>query len=202
LTCWRRRCASRLGPVVVRSRVDSNRAVAEDLNNVDRTGRHHPHVNTNCRRSLRRHLTESASARRRALYRCKQINKRPYKYSKNNNKLLQHWQRKAATLLQQYSTVQCKLSPRGRRDDLPPPTAVRLEADLRPSADGSAVRTWLSCRQPTCLQPRASARLGLGQTDGRIAVSLNAPPTRPGTLKAFITRTSEALFCGRYRAPI
>jgi len=31
------------------------------------------------------------------------------------------------------------------------PMAVRLAADLRPSADGSAVRTWLSCRQPACL---------------------------------------------------
>jgi len=57
-----------------------------------------------------------------------------------------------------------------------PPTAVRLAADLRPSADGSAVRTWLSYRQPACLQPRAAARLGLGQTDGRTAVSLNTPP--------------------------
>jgi len=43
--------------------------------------------------------------------------------------------------------------PRGRRDDIVPlpPKAVRLAADLRPSADGSAVRTWLSCRQPACL---------------------------------------------------
>ena len=34
-------------------------------------------------------------------------------------------------------------SPRGRRDDMfpPPPMAVRLAADLRPSADRSAVRT-------------------------------------------------------------
>jgi len=29
----------------------------------------------------------------------------------------------------------------------PPPMAVRLAADLRPSTDGSPVRTWLSCRQ-------------------------------------------------------
>ena len=29
--------------------------------------------------------------------------------------------------------------------------AVRLAADLRPSADKSAVRTWPSCRQPACL---------------------------------------------------
>ena len=35
-----------------------------------------------------------------------------------------------------------KLSSQGRRDDMPPPPmAVRLAADLRPSADGSAVRT-------------------------------------------------------------
>jgi len=54
--------------------------------------------------------------------------------------------------------------------------AVLLAADLRPSADGSAVRTWLRCRQPACIQPSATARLGLGQTDRRIAVSLNAPP--------------------------
>jgi len=44
-----------------------------------------------------------------------------------------------------------KLSPGGRQDDMPPPVAVRLAADLRPSADGSAVRTWLSYRQPACL---------------------------------------------------
>ena len=28
-----------------------------------------------------------------------------------------------------------------------------------PSADGSAVCTWLSCRQPACQEPRAAARL-------------------------------------------
>jgi len=38
-----------------------------------------------------------------------------------------------------------------RRDDMPSPMAVRLAADLRPSADGSAVRTRLSCRQPASL---------------------------------------------------
>ena len=32
-----------------------------------------------------------------------------------------------------------------------PPMAVRLATDLRPPADGSAIRTWLSCRQPACL---------------------------------------------------
>ena len=36
-----------------------------------------------------------------------------------------------------------KLSPRGRRDDMPPTMAVRLVADLRLSAGGSAIRTWL-----------------------------------------------------------
>ena len=40
-----------------------------------------------------------------------------------------------------------KLSPRGRRDDMPPPMAVRLAADLRPSADVSAVRTYLVAGQ-------------------------------------------------------
>jgi len=57
---------------------------------------------------------------------------------------------------------------------MPPPMPV-----LRPPADGSAVRTCLSCRQLACLQPRAAARLALvqtdGQTDGRISVSLNTP---------------------------
>jgi len=33
----------------------------------------------------------------------------------------------------------------------PPPMAVPLAVVLRPSADGSAVRTPLSCRQPACL---------------------------------------------------
>jgi len=40
-----------------------------------------------------------------------------------------------------------KLSPRGRRDDMPPAdgssTVAKIAADLRPSADGSAVRTSL-----------------------------------------------------------
>ena len=31
----------------------------------------------------------------------------------------------------------------GRRDDMPPPMAVRLAAAVRPSADRSAVQTWL-----------------------------------------------------------
>jgi len=38
------------------------------------------------------------------------------------------------------SQLSNKLSSRERRDDMPPPMAVRLAADLRPSADGSAVR--------------------------------------------------------------
>jgi len=42
-----------------------------------------------------------------------------------------------------YITADNEVSPRGRRDDMPPPMAVRLAADLRPSADGSAVRTSL-----------------------------------------------------------
>ena len=38
------------------------------------------------------------------------------------------------------NVVSNKLSPRGRRDDMSPPMAARLASDLRPSADGSAVR--------------------------------------------------------------
>ena len=39
------------------------------------------------------------------------------------------------------SRLSNKLSSRERRDDMPPPMAVRLAADLRPCADESAVRT-------------------------------------------------------------
>ena len=81
-------------------------------------------------------------------------------------------------------TTQCRTSYRlegGETICPPPPIAVRLAADLRPSADGSAGHTWLSCRQPACLQPNAAARLVQlrhgteRQTYGRIAVSLNSP---------------------------
>ena len=59
--------------------------------------------------------------------------------------------------------------------------AVRLAADLRPSADGSAVRTSLV----------AGSGYSLGQlhrgtdrrTDGGIAVSLNAPSLTAGGIK-------------------
>ena len=65
-----------------------------------------------------------------------------------------------------------------------------------PAADGSSIRggstsvrgrvrslhitrgrRWLSCRQPACVEPTAAARLGQLRhgTDGRIAVSFNAP---------------------------
>jgi len=59
--------------------------------------------------------------------------------------------------------------------------AVQLAADLRPSADGSAVRT--SLVQPAVAKLQAASVLIARaaapwdrQTDGRIAVSLNAPP--------------------------
>ena len=40
-----------------------------------------------------------------------------------------------------------KLSPRGRRDDMPPPMAIRLAVDLCPSADGSTAYTSLVAGQ-------------------------------------------------------
>ena len=43
--------------------------------------------------------------------------------------------------------VKNKLSPRERRDDMPLPMAVRLAADLRPSANGSTIRTSLVAGQ-------------------------------------------------------
>jgi len=63
---------------------------------------------------------------------------------------------------------QTSYRPGGGETICPPQMAVRLAVDLRRSGDGSAVRTWLSCRQPACRQPRATGRLGLGrQTDGQ-----------------------------------
>ena len=53
-----------------------------------------------------------------------------------------------------------------------PPLTVRLAADLRPSADVSAVRTWLSCRQPAYLGYGSCAPMAAGtdrRTDRRIA---------------------------------
>jgi len=50
------------------------------------------------------------------------------------------------------STRRDKISYRpGGGNDMPHAVAVRLPADLRPSADESAVHTWLSCRQLACL---------------------------------------------------
>ena len=51
-------------------------------------------------------------------------------------------------------------------------------ADLRPSADGSAVRTWLSYIQ--CAYSLGQLPAHDRQTDGRIAVLLNAHPLYGG----------------------
>jgi len=54
---------------------------------------------------------------------------------------------------------------------MPPPMAVRLEADLRPSADGSAVRTWLSYRHisyGSCAPMAGTDRQTDSRTDGGI----------------------------------
>ena len=81
-------------------------------------------------------------------------------------------------------TARCnKLLSQGWREDIcPPAMSVWLAVDLYQSADGSAVRTWLSCRQPVCLYPRAPAclwQLHHGtdkQTDG-LQYHLMPPPT-------------------------
>ena len=65
--------------------------------------------------------------------------------------------KETAKYTQQFRILINKLSPRGRRDDMPPPMAVLLLADRRTFTDGYAVRTWLRCRQPACLRPRAAA---------------------------------------------
>ena len=58
---------------------------------------------------------------------------------------------------------------------MPPPTAVRLAVDLRPSADGSAVRTSLVAGQLQAASvPIALAAAPERRTDGRMAGSLNA----------------------------
>jgi len=56
-----------------------------------------------------------------------------------------------------------------------PPMAVRLAADLRPSADGSAVHTSLVAGH--CRQRAIAYRLGQrnGRTEGQMAVSLTVP---------------------------
>jgi len=62
---------------------------------------------------------------------------------------------------------------------MPPPMAVLLAADLRPSANGSAVRTSLvagSQRAYSLGWDRQTDR----QTDGRIVVSHNAIRRGPG----------------------
>jgi len=72
---------------------------------------------------------------------------------------------------------------------LSPPGAARRYApadgsstrggSIRPSADESAVRTRLSCRQPACQKPIAWSNCApWAGADRRIAVSLNAPIRR------------------------
>jgi len=79
--------------------------------------------------------------------------------------------------------VKQRIAP-GRRNDMPPPPNRRrfdpkVAADLRPSADGSAVRTSLVAgggspagSRRVHINPRQLRR---GQTDGRIALFQNAP---------------------------
>jgi len=55
----------------------------------------------------------------------------------------------------------------------PPPT---ITADQHPCVDGSAVHTALvACRAAVALRPAAVCLGQVGQTDRRIAASLNAP---------------------------
>jgi len=51
-------------------------------------------------------------------------------------------------------------------------TVAKIAADLRPSEDGSAVRTFLVASLGSCAMGQTD-----GQTDGRIAISLNAQPS-------------------------
>ena len=68
-----------------------------------------------------------------------------------------------------FPSILTKLSQGAARLYAPrPPMAVRLAADLRPSADGSAVHTYLVVGGGYSLgQLRAWGSCALGQTDGR-----------------------------------
>ena len=83
-------------------------------------------------------------------------------------------------LLQLVTTFSRRIKNLRFKQVIAPPMAVRLAADLRPAADGSAVRTSLvagSSVPMACSHPTYS--LGwdrqTDRQDGRIAVSLNAP---------------------------
>ena len=83
-------------------------------------------------------------------------------------------------LLQLVTTFSRRIKKLRFKQVIAPPMAVRLAADLRPAADGSAVRTSLvagSSVPMACSHPTYS--LGwdrqTDRQDGRIAVSLNAP---------------------------
>jgi len=57
-------------------------------------------------------------------------------------------------------------------------TVAKIAADLRPSTDGSAVRTSLVARGGRAAGSQRAFSLGscvMGQTDGRIALFQNAP---------------------------
>ena len=65
-------------------------------------------------------------------------------------------------------------------------TVAKIAADLRPSADGSAVRTSLVAGGGYAAGSQRAYSLGscaMGHTDGRIALFQNAPP--PGKGKVF-----------------
>ena len=72
-----------------------------------------------------------------------------------------------------------KLSPRGRRDDMPP--ADGSSTRVASTSVHGRVRSPHVAKLQAASMPiayRAAARIGLGQTDGWIAVSLNAPLRR------------------------
>ena len=81
----------------------------------------------------------------------------PYGYSEHGKTVLYYFYRWAYAMQAknnyEYWTPRfCRDIPNfssklSRRDDMPPPMPVRLAADLRPSADGSAVRTSLVAGQ-------------------------------------------------------
>jgi len=72
-----------------------------------------------------------------------------------------------------YRAALKQLSPRRRRDDMPPPMAVRLAAD-RPTSVRGRFRSPRMAKLQAASVPIDWAPARLGQTDGRIAVSLNA----------------------------
>jgi len=83
-----------------------------------------------------------------------------------------------------------------------PPMAVRLAADLRPSVDESAVRTWLSCRQAASVpiaQGSCAPRAGTDRRTDRSIAECPLPPHLSITIELITVGqlVGASCWCGR-----